>query len=257
MEADQGPLRVRVVIPHYCSDQGDENGYGSTRPGSRDKRIAALGRTLGALRSLTMRSCMEDYIFNHKPEDVIVQPGPVSLFSLAPNFREPRPLDLTIIVCVTGENWLDGALRAYAQDIHAVQLDVQDPIMLGLAARDFLLKSAQNAHLSMYLEDDLVIHDSYFFDKQAWFIERSAHQAVLMPHRYELSANDKRRRRRLFVDGSIDQSECQRFPWMAELEAARGQFLQQPVVFDLANNPHSGCFVISALQAKQLQDQSQ
>lgn len=254
MNADQSPLKVRVVIPHYCSDQGSAASYGSTRPGQRDKRVVALGRTLGALRTLTMRSQMQDFIFNHSPVPPAERPGPVSLPPLAPPQSEPRPLELDVLVCVTGDAWLEGALRAYSHNIRVLPLDLEDPIRLGLAARDVLLSADSDADLLMYMEDDLVIHDPYFFEKQQWFVERAGHQAVLMPHRYELSVDGKGVPRRLFVDGLIDEPSSSFFPWAAEDQAASGYFRDQPVSFDLANNPHSGCFVVSATQVRQLRD---
>lgn len=255
MQADRGQLTVRVVIPHYCSDQGNASSYGSTRPGNRDKRVVGLGRTLGALRALTMRSRMQDFAFHHSPETPAFEPGPAPLPPLSAPALEPRPIRLDVVVCVTGDAWLEGALRAYSRSIRVVRLEVEQPIGLGLAARDLLLQAAPEVDLSMYMEDDLVIHDPFFFEKQAWFLQRAEHQAVLMPHRYELDFDDQGTPRRLFVDGRIDDPDVALFPWSAREQAASGRFGDQPVSFDLANNPHSGCFVVSAAQARQLREQ--
>jgi len=250
MQADLERLKVRVVIPHYCSDQGVAQHYGSTRPGNRDKRIVALGRTLGALRALTLQAGINDYIFNHTPE-----PGPAPL----PQFQQPasqaRPIDLEVLVCVTGDAWLEGALRAFARTFRGVRLELTNPIELGLDARDLLLKTDPVPDLSLYMEDDLVIHDPYFFEKQFWFIKRANDQAVLMPHRYELDLDDEGVSRRLFVDGFIEEPASALFPWQPLENAAQGMFRNEPVSFDLAKNPHSGCFVLSARQVHQLRHQ--
>ena len=250
MQADLERLKVRVVIPHYCSDQGSAQHYGSTRPGNRDKRIVALGRTLGALRQLTLQAGTNDYIFNHSPS-----PGPAPLPQQKPPVVQPHPIDLEVVVCVTGDAWLEGALRAFARTFRGVRLELTNPIKLGLGARDLLLKTDPVPDLSMYMEDDLVIHDPLFFEKQDWFLKRANDQAALMPHRYELDFDDGGISRRLFVDGYIEEPASDLFPWQAQEKAAQGMFRNESVSFDMANNPHSGCFVLSAGQVQQLRDQ--
>lgn len=250
MQADLEPLKVRVVIPHYCSDQGSAQHYGSTRPGNRDKRIVALGRTLGALRHLTLQAGANDYIFNHTPS-----PGPAPLPQFAQFASHARPIVLEVLVCLTGDAWLEGALSAFARTMRGVRIDIENPIELGLAARDLLLKTDPVADLSMYMEDDLVIHDPLFFEKQDWFLKHANDQAVLMPHRYELDFDDGGISRRLFVDGFIEESASDLFPWQPLENAAQGVFRGESVSFDVPNNPHSGCFVLSAPQVHQLRDQ--
>ena len=247
MQADPGRLKVRVVIPHYYSGHGSEQHYGSTRPGNRDKRIVALGRTLGALRSLTLQAGMNDYIFNHTPS-----PGPAPAPFLEPPIGKARPIDLEVLVCITGDAWLEGALLAFARTFRGVRFELTNPIELGLCARDLLLTTDPVPDLSLYMEDDLVIHDPYFFEKQLWFIKNANDEAVLMPHRYELDFDHDGTSRRLFVDGHIDEEASLLFPWEPLENAAQGIFCGESVKFDLANNPHSGCFVLSAAQVNQL-----
>ena len=97
------------------------------------------------------------------------------------------------------------------------------------------------------MEDDLVIHDSLFAEKILWMAQRSDHQCVLLPHRYELT------RRldlapRLLIDGAIDNEEIK--DWhRPSAGIATGVFRgQQGLRFDCPSNPHSGCFGISRPQ---------
>lgn len=250
MQADSELLKIRIVIPHYCSEQGSIQNYGSTRPGDRDKRIVGLGRALGALRSFILQQSTNDYIFNHAP-----RPGPFLLDRLKQGPQRPRPIELEVLVCVTEDAWLKGALEAFARTIRGVRFELKTPIELGLVARDLLINTDPIADLSMYMEDDLVINDPLFFDKQFWFISRANDQAVLMPHRYELDFDDEGVSRRLFVDGCIDEPASACFPWRPQANAAQGKFCEEPVSFDLANNPHSGCFVLSSSQVLRLRNQ--
>lgn len=244
-------LKVRVVIPHYCSENGDKNGYGSTRPGMRDKRIVALGRTLGALRALVSRPGSNDFIFNHSSSNGNIS-GLPKLEGLP---GQCRPVDLNVVVCVSGDAWLEAALLAFARTVSVARFDLDEPRDLGLAARDLLLAAEPIADLSIYLEDDLVINDSLFFEKQWWFLNHANNQATLMPNRYELDFDDDGVSRRLFVDGSIDEPASTMFPWSPLENAAQGIFQDEHVCFDLANNPHSGCFVLSTEQVRRLRKQ--
>ena len=158
-------------------------------------------------------------------------------------------LELTISVCSDGEHQLDEVLDLFRHQIEKVELQLEDPRQLPLACRDHLINNRSGADLLMYLEDDLVIHDPAFFDKQSWFLEKTEHRFSLMPHRYEpvhQGAID-----RLLVDGPLPPQYIQRF-MQPKLHAAKGSYCGEEVQFDLTNNPHSGCFVVSAQQAEEL-----
>ena len=85
--------------------------------------------------------------------------------------------------------FLAETLKAFDRRIKVHQVALEDPRQLPHAARAFLLKddAPGDADLSLYLEDDLVIHDQLFVDKMLWFTEKLNHQYSLMPHRYELT----------------------------------------------------------------------
>ena len=96
-----------------------------------------------------------------------------------------------------------------------------------------------------------MISDPLFFDKQLWFLERTQHKAVLMPHRVEPAASGPEAQ--LLVDGPLAMSFIQRFCTPAT-NAAEGRFDPEgpSIRFDQASNPHSGCFVVSDTQRQQL-----
>ena len=108
------------------------------------------------------------------------------------------------------------------------------------------------ADLSLYFEDDLVINDPRYVDKQVWFTESTDHQFVLMPHRLEYCVAEAPMR--LCVDGPIKQVEQEDAVWSdQEKEVARGTFWDgRSVGFAIASNPHSGSFCLSAAQRQRL-----
>ena len=104
------------------------------------------------------------------------------------------------------------------------------------------------------MEDDIVISDPLFLDKQLWFLERTNHRAVLMPHRFEPHPRDPEAR--LLVDGPLPDSLITPF-YVPKTDIASGRFRTdlEPVSFDQSANPHSGCFVVDAEQIRHLRRQ--
>ena len=155
-------------------------------------------------------------------------------------------------VFVTGEHWLQRELSAFQGRIKLHHVELDDPRRLPHAARDFLLadQAVGEADLSLYLEDDLVMHDRLYVDKLLWFLDRTNHRLALMPHRYELTAEYGSPR--FFVDGPM---ACDHFPshHSPAEHVASGAFCGGEVIhFDCASNPHSGSFSLSAVQRQQI-----
>ena len=48
----------------------------------------------------------------------------------------------------------------------------------------WLIQQEPKADLT-YMEDDLVVADPLFLDKQHWFLNRTVEELVMMPHRFE------------------------------------------------------------------------
>jgi hypothetical protein len=141
---------------------------------------------------------------------------------------------------------------AFGRRIKVHRLQLKDPRRLPYAARNFLIQDEGNgeADLSLYLEDDLVIHDQYYIDKLIWFFSRTDHRYGLMPHRYELTGAVECPR--FFVDGPIAESAFPKHHRPAEAVAS-GQFGGGPTVyFDVASNPHAGTFSLSSVQRDRL-----
>jgi hypothetical protein len=151
---------------------------------------------------------------------------------------------------VSGEAWLKDVAAAFGSRITCHQLDLADPRRLPHAARRFLLETENPTDLSLYLEDDLVINDRLYCDKLAWFLERTKHRFVLMPHRYEVSGDHQAPR--LFIDGPLSEEVLSAFQQPQEAIASGTFWDGQKVSFDVASNPHSGSFVLSRPQLELL-----
>ena len=236
-------MRVHVCIPHYSREVADPtdnpNGYGSLKAGGQFQRALALNRCLHSLLGLQRQAEITVLNIHHRRIDH----APANL----------PPLELQISVCSDGEHQLDQVLDQFRSRIETIHLQPKSARELPLACRDHLIANRAGADLLMYLEDDLVIHDPAFFDKQHWFLEKTDHRFCLMPHRYE--PVHQAGIHQLLVDGPLNPQFIGQFMQPQE-HAAQGVFRgQEAVNFDLASNPHSGCFVVSAKQAEELSEQ--
>lgn len=125
--------------------------------------------------------------------------------------------------------------------------ETQSPKHLGFEAQKLLADHCdQDFDLLVYLEDDLLINDPYFFHKILWFTTQLGPDHLLLPQRTEMTfaphAVD-----RLFIDGPVPEEE-QRWlipepppPLAIDLPVGR-------VFFESPRNPHAGFFAISPAQ---------
>ena len=241
-------MRLRVVVPHFFREDivGSNGGYGSGRLGNQLPRSVALGRCLGSILAL-----------NRSPVDWILNIAEDHLESTSPSTASfLHGIEVELYVFVTGSNLLQDILEVYGPRLHLHRQDLEDPRQLPLTAVRWLLdQSSSSADYHMYFEDDLVIQDSRYVDKLAWFSRRTDNRFVLMPHRYEPTVANAPQR--LYVDGPIKEIDKAEQIWASdEVVIASGRFLGgQEVSFCEASNPHSGSFCVSASQLDQLRQE--
>ncbi|QVV67088.1 hypothetical protein [Synechococcus sp. LA31] len=237
-------MRVQVCIPHYFrehTDPGDNpNGYGSLRSGAKLQRSIALARCITALLDL-----------QRKQETCLLN---INQKSIEHWQNKEEQLEISIHVFTDGINRLQDTLDIYKNNITISDKQLKNPRELPLECRDYLIKNETDADLLFYMEDDIIINDRLFFDKQKWFIHNTSHNCSLMPHRYERI--DQGSLETLIVDGSLRPDFINRFT-NPQKNAANGQFRGSDFVcFDIADNPHSGTFCVSRDQAEKLRDLS-
>ncbi|MDM7936964.1 MAG: hypothetical protein QUV06_05855 [Cyanobium sp. CZS 48M] len=234
-----------MALPHHFRESQEGTGYGSGRSGARFSRCLALARCLEAL--VQLERSRSDQVLNIgdrclEPTEPLQQGG------------HPLPaIHLDIHLFTSGENALDEVLDLFQGRLHRHRLELEDPRQLPLAARDFLIAATPNADLSLYLEDDLVLSDPLFLDKQLWFLRGSGGKVVLMPHRHELIPGTQGQR--LLVDGPLRDGLIRRFT-QPQMDAGRGRFWDgQEIRFDRTANPHSGMFCLDQRQVTHLRGQ--
>ena len=239
-------ITVRAVVPHYFAEANAPvreigAGFGSRQPGGRLARSIALSRCLHGL--LNLRRSIKDLQLDFRS----------ATGNVTPASSESSELKLEVVVVVHQDACLLDVIAPLVPQVQVLRHDLDDPRELGLVARDWLISHPAPADLNLYLEDDLVIQDPLFVDKILWMAQRSNHQCVLLPHRYELT------RRldlppRLLIDGDIDNDEIEEWH-RPSAGLARGEFRGLTgLQFDCPSNPHSGCFGISRQQLMVLRE---
>lgn len=237
------PLRIRAAIPHFFHESAQGSGYGSGRSGQRLARCIALARCLSSL--LALRRSSGDALLNigeHRIEHWPAHPQ---------GQQRAEAIELELHLFTDGHHLLHDVVALFHGRLHHHPLQLENPRFLPIHTRNWLLQQQPTADLTFYLEDDLVISDPLFLDKQLWFLQRTEHQAVLMPHRVEPTFASPEAQ--LLVDGPLAPAFIQRFCKPQE-DAAQGRFDPYgPLIhFDVASNPHSGTFVLSAPQVERL-----
>ena len=234
------PLQVRVGIPHFFRESEEDTRYGSSRKGQRQARGLALARCLGSV--LRLRRSSSDAVLNHGQRVI-------NHLDHAPQpLQQADEISIDLHVFTDGQHRLEEVLQLYRNRVQLHDVVLDNPRHLPLATRNWLITQKPSADLTIYMEDDLVINDPLFLDKQRWFLERTQQRMVLMPHRFEPIAAGPQAR--LLVDGPLHPEFIGQF-CTPRRHAARGRFDPhgEEIHFDVADNPHSGCFVLGSQQA--------
>lgn len=240
-------MQVKVAIAHFFKEAQANSGYGSGRLGARLERTIALSRCISSL--LALRRSPADAVLQHNTRSIGQCP-----VHFDPNQRTSH-IELDIHVWTNGDDYLEDVLMLYSDRITVHVAQLNNPKLLPIQTRNWLIEQDPIAELNVYLEDDIVITDQLFFDKQLWFLHRTNHQAVLMPHRFEPHPSGQNAR--LLVDGPLPMGLIGRF-LTPQTSVATGRFRpeDEPIEFELSANPHAGCFVVDKEQVLHLRKQN-
>ena len=120
---------------------------------------------------------------------------------------------------------------------------------LGFEAQKHLSEYVDAGYdLMGYMEDDLIIHDQYFFHKINWFIEQLGEDSLVLPHRMELWRRPDRVDK-FYIDGPVPEQDIRNIiPEPAQTVCAN--LPVGKVLFESPKNPHSGCFFLRSNQLR-------
>lgn len=224
-------MRILIAIVHHWNPHGDGR-HASLRRNPEPRRLALQAQLLSLRRMSTRQG-----IFDFSDKTV-----------LNANQAIRHCFDLRVVT--DGENTvLDLLEKPYREMVTEEVRKPESPKHLGFEAQKLLAENQdQGFDLLVYLEDDLLVLDAYFFQKIAWFSLQAGPQSLLLPHRVEMP-NHLHNVDRLFIDGSIPKEELQFLipdppsPLSINL-GVEEIFFQSPL------NPHAGCFALTPIQMK-------
>ena len=223
-------MRVLVTIPHVFNPQSEGRAsYGSL---SKDPqpRIAALTRAISALRSFNDSS---QFWFQYTDR----------LYTHQANLG--MPIEIDIIICTTGKLHVleDLNVPSVYYQHHSTKCE---PMFLGFECHAVLRECLGNYNYYCYLEDDLIVGDSWFFQKLAWFNSCVNEGAVLQPNRFELTQVGELKK--VYIDPERDCASGRIAGFAHNFHdnvTLTGKVMGYSLQFRRAGNPHSGCFFLT------------
>jgi hypothetical protein len=226
------PMRILFAIPHYFAPTAEgfyasERSAPEIRAAVTKRCIASLWQTFSGAQAL-----FDGYRQAFRPVN--------------PNISAT----ITVALCTTGESHLLPDIEGYPFHHIATQAE---PRYLGFECHKVLRSGRGQYDYFGYLEDDLRVSDPLFFVKLAWFAAQFGDDVVLQPNRYEITGEPAPYK--LYIDGNP------RDPTLAATQRSGGQprvaatAFGRPLNFQRVDNPHSGCFFVSASQLARWVDQ--
>lgn len=221
-------MKILITIPHYYNvDSTSIHGSGKNDP---SPRIQALSMCLYNLNTLFGNfQCMID-IRDKK----------------AINVNHNLTHEIDIVICTANNKHLLEHLNVPKNFYKHSQSMLENPKFLGFECHKILQENLGKYDYYCFMEDDLIINDSLFFEKIKWFNQGSESINLLQPNRYETSSRG--RVLKAYVDGDINPRATKKYQNINEFSHLHSNFLNQNVTFQRPLNPHSGCFFLTRQQ---------
>jgi hypothetical protein len=220
-------MRILFAIPHYADPAGGGR-HGSLGPDMRP-RLRAMTACLAALHGLFGGGQCAIDIGRRR--------------ALPANAAHADRLD--VVVCTTrGRHLLDRlALPKHLYTHHPTRAE---PPLLGFECQAVLRDHLGRYDYYCFLEDDILLHDPWFFRKLVWFTAAAGDDCLLQPNRYEQAPLGPVRK--AYIDGDLARRATARFQDVRERPVLRGRVLGVPLAFRRALNPHAASYFLSAAQ---------
>jgi hypothetical protein len=225
-------MRILFTIPHYVRPHPDgvrDGRFYASLAADTDARVRALAACLTALHQ------------QFRPAHSFIDHSRAT----ASTTRAEVPREIDVVVCTTqGCHVLD---RLPVEGRYFTHHETAaDPELLGFACHGVLRERLGRYDYYCYLEDDLVLHDPWFFAKLGWFNRHAGDDKVLLPNRYEAGLNYLVPK--VYVDGTLAEHVTAPFQDVRDSPPVALEAFGVSTVFERTLNPHSGCFFLNAGQ---------
>jgi hypothetical protein len=220
-------MRILFTIAHFFNP--DSKGKHASQRKDPRPRLIALSQSLAALHQLFGKS------------QTIIDIS--QRLALRANQFQAHELD--IVICTTqGCHILDQLqLPSHFYKHHATEAE---PLLLGFECQAVLRDCLGQYDYYCFLEDDLIIHDPWFFVKLNWFTQQAGDISLLQPNRYEVSTQTLTCK--AYIDGNLAPRVTAAFQNVKEQSELNGKIMGMAIAFRRPLNPHSGCYFLNANQ---------
>lgn len=155
---------------------------------------------------------------------------------------------LDVVICTTGARHLLDQIPV-PNTLYFQRVTEAQPALLGFECHEVLAAQLGRYDFFCYLEDDLLLHDPYFFAKLTWFNNLAGDGCVLQPNRFEFVYTPQQIKK-VYIDFSFAEVADESAD--ARLSAP---YLGQEIEWRRASNPHAGCFFLNSRQMAHWADQ--
>ena len=221
-------MRILVTIPHYFNAHGDGK-YVSTSS-NPSPRLEACRACITALHRL----------FGSPQYQLDI----AAWNAVSVNQSATHELDL--VLCTARGHHLIGQLGLPAAGYRHCASEVE-PMMLEFECQQVLRDAIGKYDYYCFLEDDLIIHDPYFFRKIMWFNRQFGNQCLLQPNRFEIGPLESAVAK-LYIDGNLPPRSTARFQNIAQTPELTLPYLDATIRLFRPLNPHSACYFLTNSQ---------
>lgn len=229
-------MKVLITIPHYYKPRA--NGmYGSYSEAETD-RIRVLERVVTAWYELFVYPAASVH------QKVEGEGATKKIYALMKPADKPLHIDLTLVFVTTEQEHLLNKTNLDPKLYRHQQVKISDPRYLGFACHRVLASHRGEFDYYCFSEDDLIVHDLYFFRKLAWFEKTFGSGCLLQPNRYMTRLTP------VFTEYLDFEYQNYTENWIdyTRQPMLETEYLAQPIKFFQTRNPHAGCFFLSATQ---------
>ncbi len=220
-------MRILFTIAHFF--RPDSKGKHASQRKNPEPRVHALTQSITNLHQLFGKS------------QSIINIGQRLAFPA----NQSQDSKLDIIICTTQDCHLLEQLLLPSHFYRHYPTQAE-PLLLGFECQAVLRDNLGKYDYYCFLEDDLMIQDSWFFVKLNWFTQQAGDISLLQPNRYEVSVNNFTAK--AYIDGDLLPRVTIPFQNIQEQPELKGKIMGMSITFNRALNPHSGCYFLNANQ---------
>jgi hypothetical protein len=221
-------VKILVAIAHHFNAHGDGK-YVSTSANSAPRLEACRACITSLFRLFGRRQYQWD----------------IAAWNAVP-VNPSATHELDVVLCTTRGLDLIDQLGLPAGTYDHRSFDVE-PMMLEFECQQILRDALGKYDYYCFVEDDLVIHDPFFFRKLSWFHRQFGDECLLQPNRFEFGGLDASVAK-LYIDGNLPPESSAPFQNIQQMPELRMPYLDETIRVLRPSNPHSGCYFLAQSQ---------